>query len=120
MLWSYSALETFWKYAIATMSEISKKHIDPDPKIWILGDISSLRMTYHEGYFILLASTAAKKCILKNWKSANPPERKNWINELLSYSTPEKILYSVRQKPTDFDYIWAPFLDAISLLGSND
>ncbi len=120
MLWSCPALETFWKYVIATTSEISKNHIDPDPKIWVLGDISSLRMTYHEGYFILLASTAAKKCILKNWKSENPPERKHWINELVSYSTPEKILYSVRKKPTDFDYIWAPFLDALPLLGFND
>ncbi len=52
MLWSCPALETFWKYVIATISEISKNHIYPDPKIWILGDISSLRMTYHEGYFI--------------------------------------------------------------------
>ncbi len=32
----------------------------------------------------------------------------------------EKILYSVRKKPTDFDYIWAPFLDALPLLGFND
>ncbi len=25
-----------------------------------------------------------------------------------------------QEKPTDFDYIWAPFLDALPLLGFND
>lgn len=66
------------------------KTYDPDPKVWILGDVRLLHMTYYKKYFLLLASTAAKKCILKNWKSENPPEQRLWINELTSYSTPEK------------------------------
>ena len=93
MLWNCPVLEEFWKQIIALTSKIIGHQIEQDPKLWILGDTSSANVNYYQKYFILLASTAVKKCILINWKSEDSPSLRHWINELLSYCTPEKILY---------------------------
>ena len=115
MLWTCPCLEEFWKYIVTTTSEIVGSEIIPDPRIWILGDIQGLSLTQHKKYFILLAGTAGKKCILQNWKAENSPSQRHWLNELTSYCTPEKILYNVRRNPATFEKIWGPF---ISLLPS--
>ncbi len=86
------ALEASWKYVIAIISEISQNHIDCDHKIWILVD--SVHFTWAITKAILFC-LQAQKWILKNWKYETPPPPTNWINELVSYSTPERILYSV-------------------------
>lgn len=75
-------------------------------QFWILGDVASLTLHPSRRHFVLLTSTAAKKCALKNWKSTEP--QKHWINELSSYCTPQKILHSVRRKLTEFEWTWIP------------
>ena len=97
-LWSCPYLENFWRFVIATVSDVTETEIPKDPKIWLLGDVNMLKVTKHKKYFGLLASAAGKKIILVNWKSENPPSQKHWLNELSSYCTPEKILYNVRRK----------------------
>jgi len=92
MLWSCPVIEELWKRVIELTSRVIGSQIEQDPKLWILGDTSSIDVNYYKKYFILLASTAVKKCILINWKSENSPLVKHWINELVSYCTPEKIL----------------------------
>ncbi|MGH0145343.1 UNVERIFIED_CONTAM: hypothetical protein FKN15_028563 [Acipenser sinensis] len=57
--------------------------------------------------------TAAKKCILVNWKSEHSPSLNQWWRELTSYCTPEKIIYSVRKTPRVFEKIWGPFINYI-------
>ena len=117
MLWSCPIIEDFWKRAIELTSRVIGIQIEQDPKLWILGDTSSVNVNYYKKYFILLASTAVKKCILINWKSENSPTVRHWINELVSYCTPEKILYNVRGKHAAFGKIWAPFIDILPSLG---
>lgn len=77
--------------------KIKGSQIVHDPKLWILGDTSCV-VNHYKKYFILLASTAVKKCILINWKSEDSLSLRHWINELVSYCKPEKILYHVREK----------------------
>lgn len=120
MLWSCVQLQSFWNEVIALTSEVCGLCLDSDPRIWILGDVASLKVLPCRKYFVLLAATAAKKCILINWKSKEPPNQKHWINELLSYCTPEKILHSVRGKLRDFDQTWTPFLNILSRLDLRD
>ena len=108
-------MKEFWKYIVRTTSEIVESEIASDPRIWILGDIQGLSLSHHKTYFILLAGTAGKKCILQNWKSESSPSQRHWLNELTSYCTPEKILYNVRRKPATYEKIWGSF---ISLLPS--
>ena len=120
MLWSCPKIEGFSKRAIELTSRVIGIRIEQDPKLWILGDTSSVKVNYYKKYFILLASTAAKKCILINWKSENSPTVRHWINELVSYCTPEKILYNVRGKHAAFGKIWGPFLDVLPSLNLVD
>ena len=116
MLWSCPIIETFWKHAIKVTSRVIGIQIKQDPKLWILGDMSCLNANHYKKYFVLLASTAVKKCILVNWKSENPPSIRHWINELTSYCTPEKILYSVRRKHAAFGEIWDPLIEILPSL----
>ena len=113
-------IEQFWKRVIELTSRIIGSQIEQDPKLWILGDTSSINVNYYKKYFILLASTAVKKCILINWKSENSPSVRHWINELVSYCTPEKILYNVRGKHAAFREIWGPFTDILPSLDLAD
>lgn len=120
MLWNCVKLQSYWNNVITITSEVCGFRLDSDPKIWMLGDIASLKLLPCKRYFVLLASTAANKCILKNWKSTEPPNQKYWINELLSYCTPEKILHSVWDKLTQFDQTWTPFLNILTRLDLRD
>jgi len=49
-------------------------------------------------------------------KQKNKQTNKHWINELVSYCTPEKILYNVRRKHVAFRKIWGPFIDILPSL----
>ena len=113
-------IEGFWKRAIEITSRVIGIWIEQDPKLWILGDTSSVKVNNYKKDFILLASTVAKKCVLINWKSENSPTVRHWINELVSYCTPEKILYNVRGKHAAFGKIWGPFLDVLPSLNLVD
>ena len=63
--------------------------------------------------YLSLASTAAKKIILVNWKSEKSPSQRHWLNELSSYCTPEKILYNVRRNPAMYETIWGKVLEIL-------
>lgn len=110
MLWKCPILETYWKYIINIASKTTSVKIPSDPRIWILGDIQILDVSFTKKHFILLAGTAGKKCILQNWKAEYPPSQRQWLNELTSYSTPEKIVFSVRRNPEKYEKIWSSFL----------
>lgn len=114
MFWHCCEIDSFWKYVITTTSRIIGHKILQDPELWMMGDMRSINARQEKKYLILLAGTAAKKCILTNWKSEDSPSTKQWINELTSYCTPEKILYNIRGKPKTFEKIWGPFLNFLS------
>ena len=120
MLWNCPIIEEIWKCVIELTSRVIGSQIEQDPKLWILGDTSSINVNYYNKYFILLVSTAVKKCILTNWKCENSPPVRCWINELVSYCMPEKILYSVRGKHAAFGEIWGPFIDILPSLDFAD
>lgn len=120
MLWNCPVIEEFWRRAIEIISKVMGIQIESDPKLWILGDTGSINVNYHKKYFILLASTAVKKCILLQWKSENSPTLRHWINELASYCTPEKISHSVKGKYGTFEKIWGPFLAVLPSLDLTD
>ena len=89
-----------------------------DARIAILGDVTMLHhFDAYEKKLILLAVTAAKKCILCHWKSESPPPTKQWWAELISYCTPEKIMYQIKGKPTHFLRIWGRTIDYIPTMG---
>jgi len=111
MLWNCPILNDFWKYIIDISSKVIGIPIRNDSRIWILGDSELLNSSHHKKYFTLLAGTAGEKCILVNWKSTHSPSRKQWINELISLCTPEKILFNVRKSPKTFGKIWGSFLE---------
>uniref|UniRef100_A0A668UC86 Reverse transcriptase domain-containing protein n=1 Tax=Oreochromis aureus TaxID=47969 RepID=A0A668UC86_OREAU len=113
-------IEEFWRRTIEIISRVMGIQIELDPKLWILGDTGSINVNYHKKYFILLASTAVKKCILLHWKSENSPTLKHWINELVSYCTAEKISYSAKGKYGTFEKIWGPFLAVLPSLDLTD
>ena len=55
-----------------------------------------------------------------NWKSENSPSVRHWVNELVSYCTPETILNNVRGKHAAFGEIWGPFTDILPSLDLAD
>ena len=113
-------LQVFWKHVIELTSRVIGSQIEHDPKLWILGDTSSINVNCYKKYLISLASTAVKKYTLIDWKSENSPTVRHWINELVSYSTPEKILYNMRGKRAAYGEIWGPFTDILPSLDLAD
>ena len=98
---------------MSTASDVVQSRLPSDPRLWLLDDVNLINVNSNREYFVLLASTAAKKVILVNWKSVNSPSQGHWLNELSSYCTPEEILYNVRRKPSTFDKIWGRFLEVL-------
>lgn len=121
MLWSCVNLQTYWNNIIQITSAVCGVSLDSGPRVWILGDVMFLKLNSCRKYFVLLASSAGKKCILKNWKSMEPPNQKHWINELLSYCTTEFFFFhSIHGTLAEFDQIWTPFLDILTRLDLRD
>lgn len=62
-------------------------------------------------YAFLHAATAGKKYILTKWKSEHAPSTRQWLKEVMSYCTPEKISCSIRKSYSQFRKIWGPLID---------
>ena len=115
--WKCQKLNHYWKFIFEQLTKILEKNLIPDVRIAILGDVTMLKnFDSFEKKLILLAMAAAKKCILCHWKSENPPPTKQWWAELLSYCTPEKIMYQVKGKPSHFQKIWGRVMDYIPVM----
>ena len=46
--------EEFMKHVTELTSRVIGKQIEQDPKLWILGDTSSINVNYYRKYFLLL------------------------------------------------------------------
>ena len=116
--WNCQKLNHYWKFIFEQLSKILQKGLTPDPRIAILGDVTMLSgFDTFEKKLILLAMAAAKKCILYHWKAECPPPIKQWWAELLTYCTPEKIMYQVKGKPLHFHKIWGRAVEYIPSMG---
>ena len=91
-----------------------------NPRLSILGDVGAIPdCNRDEIKLILLMMTAAKKCLLVNWKSNDAPSIKQWWRELLTYCTPERIMYSVRGQLEEFNRIWGKLINSIENIENN-
>ncbi len=54
-----------------------------------------------------------------NRRSTHSPSRKHWINELITYCTPEKIIFNVKKSPKSFEKNWGSFLEHLPSLIAN-
>ena len=52
----------------------------------------------------------AKKLILMEWKGKEVPTRRRWLTELTDTLHLEKIRYTIKDKPEQFDKIWRPLV----------
>ena len=112
--WKCTKLKHYWKFVFDQLSNILEKQLPSNAGTALLGDVKRLvNFDMFEKKFILLAMTASKNVILCHWKAALPPPPKQWWAELMSYCTPEKIMYSVRGKPMSFQRIWGRAMNYI-------
>ena len=111
MFWTCPALVPLWTAIFETFSYICDKEIQPDPTIAIFGVAPpEVSLSLVQADAVAFSSLLARRLILLQWKSNNPPTHSQWIESVMTYLKLEKLRYSTRGSSKRFFKVWRPFL----------
>lgn len=112
MFWFCPKLFNFWTAIFDFFSKVFQKEVKPDHGIAILGSSETLEtFPIFQQRSLLMGMTLAKKIILLNWKSSDPPCFKVWLCELFHVIQLEDIRSIELKSHRQFKTVWQPFLD---------
>ena len=115
MFWLCPTLMGYWKLIFNYMSVALGSVINPCPLVALFGlspktaNLSNL----HNGA-LAFCTLIARRLILLNWKSSQPPTNIHWIRDLMSCIHLENIRYLRDGKQDEFRTIWNPFISYFS------
>ena len=105
------ALTHFWTKIFEAFTHMCGRLIPPDPITAIFGvRAEEVQTSTSQAYAIAFASLLARRLILRQWKSANPPSFLCWVKEVLAFLPLEKLRYSRGKSSNRFHNTWSPFL----------
>lgn len=117
MFWSCSKLSSFWQSFFKSISDILGLTINPSPQIAIFGvSPDELVTTSMQNRVMAFASLIARRKILLQWKSPQPPSFKSWLYDLLHLLKLEKIKFQLRGCSQKFYSHWGPLLNYVKNL----
>lgn len=117
MFWTCPALFSFWESVFDSFSAITSINIDPSPLIGLFGVLPpDCELPFYFSELIAFLSLLARRCILLQWKSPQPPSHTQWIKDALFFVKLEKIKHSLRGSVVKFSNIWLPFLEHVKSL----
>ena len=111
MFWACPALTNFWTKIFEAFTHMCGRLIPPDPITAIFGvRAEEVQTSTSQAYAIAFASLLARRLILRQWKSANPPSFLCWVKEVLAFLPLETLRYSRGKSSNRFHNTWSPFL----------
>lgn len=84
--------------------------MDPIPALFGV-PTSIVNLNVKQKNVLSYVTLLARRLILLNWKSKNPPTHQNLLREVMQYLQLEKIKFSLKKKQELFYAIWQPFID---------
>ena len=104
-------LQDFWVDIFNLLSRIFEVQIQPDPMLVIFGVSEALRtLNVAQQRLLSYGLITAKKLILMEWKGKEVPTKRRWLTELTDTLHLEKIRYTIKDKPEQFEKIWRPLV----------
>ncbi len=111
MFWICPALSSFWGSVFYSLSAITSVDTTPSPIIGLFGVVPSrYALPTNFLHFVAFLTLLARRVILLNWKSPQPPSHAWWMKDVLFFMKLEKIRYSLQGPNRTFTKIWKPFL----------
>lgn len=118
VFWTCPALANFWKEIFCTLNKATSLKLALNPLLALFGTVGegdkyitgAKRRVLSFGYLL------ARRAILMRWKAAAPPTHVQWLADLMSCLSLEKIHCSTQNQKGTFDKIWGLFLTNFSNL----
>ncbi len=100
MFWSCQKLNNYWTLIFKTLNEAFIFNITPCVEIAIFGvPEHGISLTNNMENVFAFALLLARRRILLEWKSKNPPKTSMWICDLILYLKLEKKIFQKRIYP---------------------
>lgn len=97
MFWFCPSHEQFWRGIFETLSDILKHTFEPDPLIVLFGVTGIEGLPKAKCNALAFASLLARRTILLNWKGNALPTHSQWLKDLISCLSLEKICQSLHK-----------------------
>lgn len=121
MYWTCPSLEQYWRSVFDTLSGILEIRIEPHPLVALFGVApEDWQLPLAKQKSLAFASLLARRSILLKWKEPYPPRHTQWVRDLLSCLSLEKIRFTIRGSERKFYKVWGSFLDSIDTTDSID
>ena len=108
------SLAGFWAGRFEMINGAYRTGYPMDPCIALFGvSVRPLTPSHINGVFAF-STLLARRLILLQWKSKEPPTLKRWTAEVLTHVKLEKLRYSLRGSLEKFNLMWLPLLEFFS------
>lgn len=111
-------LQNFWTSVFVTLSKILGINLKFCSRIALFGvpeDCATLRTT-RQADIVAFASLLARRRILLEWKSPNPPSSALWLKDMMFFLKLEKIKFTLRGSVEKFYKKWQCLIDYFNSL----
>lgn len=119
MFWFCSKIVPFWKQIFSWYCNVYDVQLEPDVVFVLLGCSESFfTLPCHMQKTIRFGTLVAKRLILNEWKSTNPPILSKWLREKVSGIYLERICRnsSIGIPSVELDSTWGPITEYINSL----
>ena len=112
MFWTCPSLESYWRDIFQTLSQILYFELEPCPLVALFGTTGEMaaRLTPVKRCTLSFSSLMARRALLLRWRDAAPPTHAQWLRDIMSCLSLEKICYLVSGSNKKFQHVWGPFL----------
>ena len=111
MFASCPKLEHYWNSIFKILSEILGITLEPCPLVAIFGVSPTPHvLSKIQANVVAFATLLARRRILLNWKSPQPPLISVWLKDVMYFLKLEKVKFTLRGDTSRFFKHWSPFI----------
>ena len=110
-MWECEKITKFWREVPHAIYDMLDINLPLHPKLFILGISPNYPIVQNKKKAqINICLLNAKRLIALSWKNVNKPHLGQWLREMSSCLSMEKITYILKGRRETFDSIWEPFI----------
>ena len=113
MIWECPGVEHFWRIVQSEFSLLLSIPIPLSPSVFILNDLSQLKLTKSSKRVFLAGLTAAKKMIATRWKPPHILSRRQWLLNFIDVALLELSTARVHGAKEEVSLYWARTVEAL-------
>ena len=114
MFWTCPKLEHYWRSIFLTLSAVLQHRLEPEPLVALFGVApEEVWLSASMCKVLAFSSLIARRAILLKWKDPLPPTHTQWIKDMMSCLSLEKIRYSLRGSEKQFFKLWCSFIEYV-------